>query len=267
MLDSLLTPWPGEPALIGLHLDGDSISESFRHGPVNEVRAWASVSKTVASLQFALGSETDPTLGACPAGPEGSTLTHLLAHASGLGFEADSPRAPVGAKRVYSNVGIDLAVSTMTAEDPREFWGREIFAPLGISATLQGRPSSGVVGSCEDLAMIAGEWLRPRLMSEAGRDRARTVFLPEIGGVVPGYGRFEPCWWGLGVEVNGKKSHWMGDWPSLSFGHFGQSGAFMLVTVEEGIALVATSTVDFGPWAKEYFSTVTSSLREEILRS
>ena len=41
----------------------------------------------------------------------------------------------------------------------------------------------------------------------------------------------------------------------------------MLVNVEEGIALVATSTVDFGPWAKEYFSTVTSSLREEILRS
>lgn len=267
MLDPLLIPWPGEPALIGLRLDGGSIREVFRQGPVSELRAWASVSKTVAGIQFALASESDPTLGALPAGPEGATLTHLLSHASGLGFEEDSPRSAPGVKRVYSNVGIDLAVSAMTAEDPREVWTREIFDPLGIAATLQGRPCSGVVGSCEDLSKLAGEWLLPKLMSEAGRDRVRKVSLPEIGGVVPGYGRFEPCWWGLGVEVRGEKNHWMGDWPSLSFGHFGQSGAFMLVNVEEGIALVATSNVDFGAWAKECFTAVTTSLRDELLQA
>ncbi len=262
MRDSLLTPWPGEPALIGLRLDGSVVSEVFRHGPTGERRSWASVSKTVASIQFALALEGDAELNSTPAGPEGSTLAHLLSHASGLGFEEGAPMSPVGTKRVYSNIGIDCAVLAM---NPQTDWEREIFQPLEISATLEGRPSAGVVGSCEDLAKLACEWLLPELMTSVNRDRVRQVFLPELNGVVPGYGRFSPCWWGLGVEVKGEKQHWMGDWPATSFGHFGQSGSFLLVNVEEGIALVATSNVDFGPWATEFFGTVTSALREEML--
>ena len=265
MFDSTLSLWPGEPAVIGLRQQGSEVHEVFRRGPVDQVRSWASVSKTVASLEFALLHDADPDLGHLPAGPEGSTLSHLLAHASGLGFEADSPRAPVGTKRVYSNLGIDLAVDAMSGGEAAALWADKIFRPLGIKASLEGRPSAGVEGNCLDLAKLAGEWLNPTLMSLYSRDDVRSVFLPELSGVVPGYGRFDPCWWGLGVEVNGEKNHWMGDWPELSFGHFGQSGALLLVNVEEGIALVATSSVEFGPWAKDLFHQVTSEARKEWL--
>ena len=59
----------------------------------------------------------------------------------------------------------------------------------------------------------------------------------------------------------------MGDWPATSFGHFGRSGALALVNVEEGLVLVATSSVDFGPWAKELWPTWSSRLREAALAS
>ena len=265
MFDSTLSSWPGEPAVIGLRRQGGQVHEVFRRGPVDQVRAWASVSKTLAGLEFALLLEGDPDLGRLSVGPEGSTLAHLLAHASGLGFEADSPRVPVGTKRVYSNLGIDLAVEAMSDGEAADFWDRKIFRPLDAKANLEGRPSAGVVGNCLDLAKLASEWLNPTLVSVANRDAVRTVFLPELSGVVPGYGRFDPCWWGLGVEINGLKQHWMGEWPELSFGHFGQSGAFLLVNLEEGIALVATSSVEFGPWAKDVFHQVTSEARRELL--
>jgi CubicO group peptidase (beta-lactamase class C family) len=265
--NSLLTLWPGEPALIGLRREAGAVSEAFRYGPVAELRSWASVSKSVASIEFALAQAENPDLGKTPAGPLGSTLAHLLSHSSGLGFEESAPTAPVGTKRVYSNWGIDLAVKAMSNEDPATKWQREIFKPLGMSASLEGRPSAGVVGSCEDLAKLAAEWLHPVLMAEKDRDEVRQVNLPELNGVVPGFGRFEPCWWGLGVELRGQKNHWMGDWAPLSFGHFGQSGAFLLVNVEEGIALVATSSVEFGPWASELWGSLTSAARDVFLDS
>ena len=48
----------------------------------------------------------------------------------------------------------------------------------------------------------------------------------------------------------------MGDWPPASFGHFGQSGALLLVNADEAIGVVATSTEPFGPWAVEALARV-----------
>ena len=42
-----------------------------------------------------------------PAGPEGSTVAHLLAHASGLGLDG-ARIAQAGAKRIYSNAGFEV---------------------------------------------------------------------------------------------------------------------------------------------------------------
>ena len=42
------------------------------------------------------------------AGPEGSTVRHLLAHASGLPFEPGAPTGRPGQRRIYSNVGFEL---------------------------------------------------------------------------------------------------------------------------------------------------------------
>jgi threonine dehydratase len=46
-----------------------------------------------------------------PAGPEGSTVRHLLAHAAGLPFDAGPPIARPATRRVYSNYGFEVAAA------------------------------------------------------------------------------------------------------------------------------------------------------------
>ena len=48
-------------------------------------------------------------------GPPGSTLRHLLSHASGLAIDSDQILGPPGTRRVYSNRGIDLAAEHLAA--------------------------------------------------------------------------------------------------------------------------------------------------------
>ena len=59
---------------------------------------------------------------------------------------------------------------------------------------------------------------------------------PGLAGVLPGFRRFDPCDWGLGVEIRGRKQpHWTGAANSPStFGHFGRSGSFLWVDPEAG---------------------------------
>jgi hypothetical protein len=139
---------------------------------------------------------------------------------------------------------------------------------LGLSSSsLVDRPASGVEGSTNDLATLAEAWLRPDGLTRETRDQIIRPYLAELNGIVPGFGRFTPCPWGLGPEVRGEKQHWMGDWPSASFGHFGQSGALMLMNVDEGVGVVATSTEPFGPWAVKLWPEWTSAARVLALTS
>lgn len=136
------------------------------------------------------------------------------------------------------------------------------FSPLGLATTsLVGRPAAGVRGSTNDLATFALAWMRSDLLSLATRDRLIRPYLPDLDGIVPGFGRFAPCPWGMGPEIRGDKEHWMGDWPPRSFGHFGQSGAMLLVNADEAIAVVATSTEAFGRWAVDLWPRWTSAAR------
>ena len=54
-------------------------------------------------------------------GPPGSTLRHLLSHASGLAIDSDRILARPGTRRVYSNRGIDLAAEHLAARTGRPF--------------------------------------------------------------------------------------------------------------------------------------------------
>ena len=114
---------------------------------------------------------------------------------------------------------------------------------------------------------LAVAWLRSDGLARSTRDRLITPYLADLDGIVPGFGRFAPCPWGLGPEVRGTKQHWMGDWPDASFGHFGQSGSLMLLNADEQIGLVATSTVPFGPWAVQLWPTMTGELRRLAIGS
>jgi hypothetical protein len=59
----------------------------------------------------------------------------------------------------------------------------------------------------------------------------------------------------------------MGNWPASSFGHFGKSGALILLNADEQIGLVATSTEEFGGWATKLWPSWTSAMRTLALGS
>ena len=65
----------------------------------------------------------------------------------------------------------------------------------------------------------------------------------------------------MGPEIAATSDHWMGDWPPRSFGHFGMSGSLLLLNVDEGIGVVATTTEAFGPWARSLWPRWTSAAR------
>jgi len=238
-------------------------------GDLDEVRPWASVSKMAVSLAFGVESDWELQRLEERVGPPGSTLANLLSHSSGLGLEKDDPVVAVGTQRIYSNYGIDLAVESILGENTPDSWLQQrVFRPFGMSTTtLEGRPSSGVVGSTNDLARLAVAWLRPDAIVKETRNRFIAPYAPQLDGFVPGFGRFSPCPWGLGPEVQGEKHHWMGDWPAASFGHFGLSGALILLNADEQIGLVATGTEEFGGWARKLWPTWTTAMRSLALGS
>ena len=270
MVSAALDPsWPGSPAYVVLRLRGGVVERVAAVGELDEVRPWASVSKMAIAL--AVGVEIDWNFHefAETVGPQGASLANLMSHSSGLGLEEGDPVVPVGTKRIYSNYGVDHAVGAIVGESSAAKWlENRVFLPLGLSSsTLVDRPASGVEGSTNDLATLAEAWLRPDGLMRETRDRIIRPYLPELEGIVPGFGRFTPCPWGLGPEVRGEKRHWMGDWPPSSFGHFGQSGALMLLNADEGVGVVATSTEPFGPWAVRLWPEWTSAARVLALAS
>lgn len=259
--------WPGAPAIVLWRLDSGDVHRVDETGDLTAVRPWASISKMVVALAF--GVEVDWNLHYFDEefGPRGATLANLLSHSSGLGLEEGDRVVPLGTKRIYSNVGIDHAVNVAVGDrDPAEWLKDRVFTALGLDSTsLVDRPSAGVVGSTEDLVTLGATWLRPDLVSRATRDLMIQPYLGDLDGIVPGFGRFSPCPWGLGPELRGSKRHWMGDWPASSFGHFGKSGSMLLLNADEQIGLVATSTEPFGGWSLKLWPEWTSAMRRRIL--
>jgi CubicO group peptidase (beta-lactamase class C family) len=202
-----------------------------------------------------------------PVGPPGSTLAHVLSHASGLPTDGTTPISLPGRRRIYSNTGIELAVDHAAARagaTPIELVTTRVFEPLGMDLTiLAGSAASGAVGTTWDLCTLAGELLSPTLVSARAATLQRTVSFPGLDGVLPGFGRQVPCDWGLGAEVKGTKHpHWTGhSWPPASVGHFGQQGGFVVVDVAAGIALVTLGDEAFGEWATTSWPAFTDAAR------
>ena len=188
------------------------------------------------------------------AGPPGSTVRHLLAHASGLPFEGETPIAEPGKRRIYSNTGFERLAAHVeaAAEMPfAEYLRAAVFEPLGMKSELRGSAASGVQGTLDDTLSLARELLRPTLVAPETLAEAATVQFPELGGVLPGVGRFDPNDWGLGFELKGgKRPHWTGTRNSpRTFGHFGGSGTFLWVDPDADVALVALTDREFDDWA------------------
>jgi CubicO group peptidase (beta-lactamase class C family) len=216
---------------------------------------WASVTKLATALAVLIAAERGLLTLDEPAGPPGSTVRHLLAHASGLPFEGPDPIAAPGSRRIYSNPGFDTlgALVAQRADAPiADVLASLVLAPLGMHATdLVERPSQGLHGPLDDLVALAGELLRPSLVPGPTFAAATTVAFPGLVGVLPGVGRFDPLDWGLGFELHdGKSPHWMGERNSpATLGHFGGSGTFLWVDPVADLALVALTDRGYGPWS------------------
>ena len=226
-------------------------------GDVDRVFAWASVSKVLVALAVLVAAEEGSLSLDDAAGPPGSTVRHLLAHASGLGPESLAPLTGPGRRRIYSNVGYEILADTLARHSAMPFvdyLSAGVLLPLAMSGTALApgaSPASGVRGPLRDLLALGGELLAPRLVSPATLAEAATVAFPGLAGVLPGFGRFDPCDWGLGFEIRDAKSpHWTGSRNSpATFGHFGQTGSFLWVDPVAQVACGALCDLPFGPWA------------------
>lgn len=246
--------WPVDTAAAGV-TDADGDLEV--RGAVDEVLPLASVTKPLAAYAVLVAVQDGALHLDEPAGPEGATVRHLLAHASGLNFEGGGLTGRPGARRVYSNTGFDVLGELVEARVGLPFaehLRHEVLAPLGMDATsLDGSPAKDMRGSVADLLAFCRELLAPTLLGVDLVAEATAVVLPGLDGVLPGHGRQSPNDWGLGFEIkDGKAPHWTGDRLSpAAFGHFGQSGSFLVVDPDAGLGIASLADRPFGDWCRE----------------
>jgi CubicO group peptidase (beta-lactamase class C family) len=254
------TSWPVRSSAVGvLRASGPSTAVAAQVGDTEVAFRWASVTKLLVTLAALVAVEEGTLALDDTAGPPGATVRHLLAHASGLGPDSTVPITAPGRRRIYSNAGFEAladVVARRAAMPFAEYLGAGVLAPLAMSGTVLepgASPAWGARGPLSDLLRLGAELLAPRLVSVATLDGATEVAFPGLGGVLPGFGRFDPCDWGLGFEIrDGKHPHWTGTRnSSATFGHFGQSGGFLWVDPEAGLACGALCDRDFGPWAQQ----------------
>jgi len=245
--------WGARAAAAGVLRAGGEVGV---HGPRDHEFRWASVTKLVTGLAVLVALEEGTVDLDEPAGPPGSTLRHLLSHASGLPPDGSGPPLmEPGRRRIYSNVGIERAaalVSEHAGMPFSEYARHAVVAPLGLSRPLAGSPAWGHRGTLDDLLALGRELLAPTLVAPETLSEARTVQFPGLAGVLPGWGRMEPNDWGLAFELRDAKSpHWTGSLASpRTFGHFGAAGTFLWVDPDAGVACGVLTDREFGDWAK-----------------
>jgi CubicO group peptidase (beta-lactamase class C family) len=257
--------WSAENVAAGVVSEREIVAT---RGPRDREFRWASVTKPVTALGVLVAAEEGTVDLDEPAGPPGSTVRHLLAHASGLPFDGREPIGRPGARRIYSNAGFDVLAELVAerADMPfDEYLRRAVLEPLGMAAELRGSAGSELFGSLDDLLRLARELQQPTLIAPETLAEATSVQFPGLAGVIPDLGRFDPNDWGLGFELKDEKpGHWSGSKPSpRTFGHFGGSGTFLWVDPEGELALGVLTDLDFGDWAKEAWPRLSDAVSAE----
>ncbi|HEY3942517.1 MAG TPA: serine hydrolase domain-containing protein [Acidimicrobiales bacterium] len=245
-----------------------------RRGDEGRTYPWASVTKLCTAWAVLVAVEEGSVSLDDALGPPGSTVAHLLSHASGLAPDDDQVLWPPARRRVYSNRGYELLaehVAARTGFSFAQYVKEAVLDPLGMGGARWqpgGSAAAGLEGTPRDLAALAGELLWPRLVSAPTIERATSVVFPGIDGVLPGFGRQRPCDWGLGPELRGTKApHWTGMTNSTrTFGHFGQSGAFVWVDPEAEVALASVSDRAFGEWSRRRWPALADAVLAELGR-
>lgn len=251
-LAALVGRWPAPTVAVGVT---DAHRTLGSTGPVEQSFPLASVTKLLFAVACWVAVEEETLDLDGPAGPAGSTVRHLLAHASGLAPDEPKVAAPAGTRRIYSNAGFGVLGELLQAAsglDPATYLREAVLDPLGCRhAVLDGSPAHGARASVADLLAVGRELLAPTLVDRSTLATATSPQFPDLAGVLPGFGRHEPNPWGLGVELRGAKHpHWTGRSNSTAtFGHFGRSGTFLWVDPAAGLALAVLTDEPFGVWS------------------
>jgi CubicO group peptidase (beta-lactamase class C family) len=284
--------WPVDHAAVAvLRFDPGSDGHGRRVGEVigttgdsGREFSWASVTKPATALAVLIAVEEGTLSLDDPAGPPGSTVRHLLAHTSGLAPDGGLILAAPGRRRIYSNAGYTVLgelLSRRAGLSFGEYLSQGVLDPLGMTTTTLGetgdggaeggvRPgslaASGLRGCLSDLVALGSEWAVPTLISPETHRSAISVQYPDVAGVLPGFQRFDPCAWGLGVEIRGhKQPHWTGAANSPeTYGHFGRSGSFLWVDPVAGVVCAGLGDRPFGPWAAERWPVLADAVLAEV---
>lgn len=261
----LLEEWP-VPTIAAAVIDprGDVRT----HGPVQRRFALASVTKLLTAAAVHLAVEEGTIALNDSADGNNVTVSDLLAHASGLspdGKQLDDP----GRRRIYSNAGYERLARIVTdaaAMPFTDYLTEGIFGALSMSSTeLIGSPAHGAESTIEDLVRFVRGL--PELLAPSTIDDMVTPYLPELIGVLPGYGRQTPNSWGLGPEIRSEKTpHWTGSRNSpATWGHFGAAGTYLWVDPDVQISMVVLTDKAFGDWAIERWPVLNDSVLAELL--
>ena len=262
----IIDDWDARTAAAGVTRATEEIGV---HGPRAVELRWASVTKMLTGLALLVALEEGTVELDEPAGPPGSTLRHLLSHASGLPPDEGPPLMPPARRRIYSNYGIELAAELVAERSGMPFtdyFRASVVEPLGLGGALRGSAAWGYRGPLDDLLKLGRELLAPRLVARETLDEATSVQFPGLAGVLPGWGRMEPNDWGLTFELRDHKSpHWTSQHNSpQTFGHFGAAGTFLWVDPEAGVATGVLTDREFGDWAIEAWPRLSDTVLAEV---
>lgn len=280
----LVATWPVDSAVAGV-----VTAESTGRGPAvgrgcevagtvgdtGRAFPWASVTKLCTALAVLVAVEEGTIALDDAAGPPGATVAHLLAHASGLTPDGGRVLARPGRRRIYSNAGFILLGELVAARSGMAFdaYLREaVLDPLGMGGARfhpGASPAAGLVGTLWDLVALGAELLRPTVVAPETLAAATSVAFPGLPGVLPGFGAQDPCDWGLGFEIrDAKHPHWSGRRNApATFGHFGQSGSFLWVDPDAGVACGSLAARTFGPWAAKAWPALSDAVLDDLAAS
>jgi CubicO group peptidase (beta-lactamase class C family) len=261
-----IADWPVDAAAAAVrHADGTTRTV----GDTRQVFELASLTKLMTAMA-ALVAHEEGTLDLDePATDTGASIADLLAHSAGIAPDTPTAHCAPRTRRVYSTAGYEILAERLAAAAAMAFsdyLGEAVLEPLAMSATvLHGSPGAGARSTVDDLLRLIDAWRTPVLVDPSTLRRATTAHLPDLDGVLPGYGRQRPNPWGLGPEIRGAKSpHWTAPTNSATtFGHFGRAGTLLWVDPRADVVLIVLTNRAFGPWAVDAWPTLSEAVLAE----
>ena len=154
--------WPVDNVAAGLVTTS---GERHTRGPADKRFGLASVTKPLTTVVTLVAVEEDVVSLDDPAGPPGSTVRHLLAHASGLSPDnPDRSLAQVGARRIYSNAGFETLAAHVSQRAGIPFVDYWHEALMLSNTELRQSSAWGAESTVDDLLSLAEALLDPGLL-------------------------------------------------------------------------------------------------------